>query len=108
MAYIRAKKGLAYEVAIMDMYSRKVLAFEVSNTMDEWFCVEVATRALSRYGKTQSDTHGQGETVCRQGGISTLFEDAGVSISMGERGFRDNILIERFWRSLKWECVFEG
>ena len=103
--YIRAKGGFAYGVAIMDMYSRKVLAFEVSNTMDEWFCVEAARKALSRYGRPRMIHTDMGKQFTGKA-FSSLFEEARVSISVGKRGFKDNILIERFWRSLKWECVY--
>jgi len=105
ITYIRAKGGFAYGVAIMDMYSRKILAFEISNTMDKWMCVEAAKKALARYGKPKVIHTDRGKQFVGKS-FTALFEDAGVSISVGSRGFRDNLLIERFWRSLKWECVY--
>jgi len=53
ITYIRVQGGFAYGVSVMNLYSRKVLAFEVSNTMDEWVCIEAARKAMMRYGKPE-------------------------------------------------------
>jgi len=73
--------------------------------MDEWFCIEAAREALKRYGKPEviHTDHGR-QFMGRR--FTRLFEEAGTKISVGERGFKDNIIMERLWRSYKWECVY--
>jgi len=100
ISYIRVKGGFAYGVAIMDLYSRKVLSFEISNTMDEYMCAEAAEKALSKYGPTAMIHTDRGKQFLSKR-FTTLFEDAGAKISVGERGFKNNIVMERFWRSYK-------
>jgi len=105
ISYIRVKGGFAYGVAIMDLYSRKVLSFEISNTMDEYMCIEAAEKALSKYGPTAMIHTDRGKQFLSKR-FTALFEDTGAKISVGERGFKDNIVMERFWRSYKWEFVY--
>jgi len=108
ITYIRAKGGFVYGVALMDFYSRKVLSFKLSNTLDESFCLEAAKEALREYGVPDMIHTDRGKQFTGKRFV-TLFKEAGVKISVGELGFRDNVVMERFWRSYKWElCVFEG
>lgn len=106
ITYIPVKRGFLYLVAVMDWYSRKVLSWRLSNTMDVGFCVEALEEALARYGKPDIFNTDQGSQF-------TSFEFTGVlkahdiKISMDGKGrWMDNVFIERLWRSLKYECVY--
>ena len=106
ITYIPMRRGFLYLIAIMDWYSRKVLAWRLSNTMDTEFCVAALEEALSRYGKPAIFNTDQGSQFTSDGFTRTL-ADAGVLISMDGRGrWMDNIMIERLWRSLKYECIY--
>jgi putative transposase len=90
----------------MDWASRKVLAWNLSNTMDADFCVEALEEAIARYGRPGIFNTDQGSQFASFAFTNTL-SDAGIRISMGGRGrWMDNVLIERLRRSLKYECVF--
>ena len=105
ITYVKVKGGYAYGVSIMDLYSRKVLAFEISNTMDEWMCIEAARKAMMKCGAPEIIHTDRGrQFVGRR--FRRIFEEAGAKVSVGERGFKDNIVMERLWRSYKWECVY--
>jgi putative transposase len=106
ITYIRLRKGFIYLVAIMDWYSRKILSWKVSNTLDADFCVDALEEALIKFGKPEIFNTDQG---CQF--TSNLFTDLlienGVQISMDGRGRAlDNVFIERFWWSLKHEEVY--
>jgi len=89
----------------MDLYSRKVLSFEISNTLDEHVCLEAAQKALARYGAPEMiHTDRGGQFVGKR--FTALFKKAKVKMSVRERGFRDNLVMERFWRSYKWEFLY--
>jgi len=106
ITYIPMPKGFLYLVAIMDWYSRKVLAWRLSNTMLSDFCVEALEEALARYGRPEIFNTDQGSQFTSAEFTSTLI-NAGVRISMDGKGrFMDNIFCERLWRSLKYECVY--
>lgn len=105
ITYIRMKQGFIYLVAIMDWFSRYVVAWAASITMEIDFCVEALTNALER-GRPEIFNTDQGSqfTSSRFTGI---LEAGGVSISMDGRGrVYDNIFVERLWRSLKYEEVY--
>ena len=106
ITYIPLAKGFLYLVAIMDWSSRKVLAWRLSNTMDVQFCVDALDDALARHGAPEIFNTDQGSQFTSWAWTQRL-KQAGVRISMDGRGrFLDNILIERPWRSLKYECVY--
>jgi putative transposase len=103
--YIRLAQGWVYLVAILDWYSRYVLAWEVSNTLDTAFCVAALDRALTR-GRPRIFNTDQGSQFTSQEFTGRLAA-AGVQISMDGRGRAlDNIFTERFWRSLKYEEIY--
>lgn len=105
ITYIRMQQGFLYLVAIMDWYSRYVLSWELSNTLDVVFCLEALERALiiSRPEIFNSDQGAQFTSNVFTGRL----EKAGVRISMDGRGrVFDNIFIERLWRSVKYEEVY--
>jgi putative transposase len=106
VTYIPMRRGFLYLVAIMDWFSRKVLAWRLSNTMEADFCVAALEDAITRYGKPGIFNTDQGSQFTSLAFTATL-KDAGIRISMDGRGrWMDNVFIERLWRSLKYECVF--
>ena len=106
ITYIPLAKGFLYLVAIMDWWSRKVLAWRLSNTMDVQFCVDALDDAIGRYGAPEIFNTDQGSQFTSWAWTQRL-KEAGVRISMDGRGrFLDNIFIERLWRSLKYECIY--
>jgi putative transposase len=105
ITYIRLRRGFAYLVAIMDWYSRYVLAWELSLTLEADFCLIALERALSRAIPEIFNTD-QGSQFTSEAFTGRL-EDAGIRISMDGRGRTfDNIMIERLWRSVKYEEVY--
>ncbi len=90
----------------MDWHSRKVLAWRLSNSMDADFCVEALKEALAKHGKPDIFNSDQGSQFTSGAWIDML-TDAKIKISMDGKGaWRDNRMIERLWRSLKYECVY--
>lgn len=95
-----------YLVAIIDWYSRKVLSWRVSNTMDTDFCVDALEEALQRHGTPEIFNTDQGVQFTSEAFTSVLKEH-GIRISMDGKGcYHDNIFVERLWRSVKHECVY--
>jgi len=106
VTYIPMRRGFLYLVAIMDWATRKVLAWRLSNTLEAEFCVEALNEALIRFGSSDIMNTEQGSQFTSWGWTNRL-RQAGVKISMDGKGrFLDNILVERLWRSLKYECVY--
>jgi putative transposase len=106
ITYIPMAKGFVYLVAVMDWFSRRVLAWRLSITMDADFCVDALQDALARHGKPEIFNTDQGVQFTSAGFLEVL-ESRGIRISMDGKGrFLDNIFIERLWRSLKYEEVF--
>ncbi len=106
ISYIPMRKGFLSLVTIMDWFSRKVLAWRLSNTMDTTFCTEALEEAIAAYGKPEIFNTDQGSQFTAFEWINILKEN-GILVSMdGRARWRDNIYIERFWRSLKYECVY--
>jgi putative transposase len=105
ITYIPMLYGFLYLVAIMDWYSRYVLSWRLSNTLDPAFCVEALEEALE-LGKPEIFNSDQG-TQFTSDGFTGLLKRANVQISMDGRGrFLDNIFVERLWRSVKYEEVY--
>ncbi|PTQ98738.1 putative transposase [Nitrosomonas nitrosa] len=106
ITYIPVRRGFLYLVAIMDWYSRKVLSWRLSNTMDTGFCVEALEEALARYGRPEIFNTDQGSQFTSFE-FTGLLKENGIKISMDGKGrWMDNVFIERLWRSLKYECVY--
>ena len=106
VTYIPMRRGFLYLVAIMDWFSRKVLAWRLSNTMDADFCVAALEEAIARFGSPEIFNTDQGSQFTSFAFTNTL-KDAEIRISMDGRGrWMDNVFIERLWRSLKYECVY--
>jgi putative transposase len=106
ITYIPMHRGFLYLVAIMDWYSRKVLSWRLSNSMEAEFCVEVLKEAVAKYGKPEIMNSDQGSQFTGFEWTQAL-KDADVKISMDGKGrWGDNRMIERLWRSLKYECIY--
>jgi putative transposase len=100
------RKGFMYLVAIMDWHSRAVLSWRLSNSMDTDFCVAALEEALDKYGPPEIFNTDQGSQFTSHAFIKVLQENV-IRISMDGRGrWRDNVFIERLWRSLKYENVY--
>ena len=107
ITYIPMQYGFMYLIAIMDWWSRYVLAWELSNTMEAEFCIRAWEKALAHAGQAPliSNTD-QGSQFTSPGFIDAV-QSAGVEVSMDGRGrWIDNRFIERLWRSLKYEDVY--
>jgi len=105
ITYIRMRHGFIYLIAVMDWYSRYVLSWELSNTLDADFCVVALKRALKKT-KPNIFNSDQGAQFTSMD-FTKVLEDHGIQISMDGRGrFMDNIFIERLWRSVKYEEVY--
>jgi putative transposase len=105
ITYIPMARGFVYLVAVMDWFSRRVLSWRLSLTMEADFCVEAVQEAMAKHGRPEIFNTDQGVQFTSAGFLDEL-ETAGVRISMDGKGrFLDNIFIERLWRSLKYEEV---
>jgi len=106
ITYIPMRRGFVYLCAILDWASRRVLAWRLSNTLTTDFCVEAVQEAISRYGAPEIFNTDQGCQFTSQE-FTGLLKDHGIQISMdGTRRWRDNVFVERLWRSLKYEEVY--
>jgi putative transposase len=106
ITYIPMRDGFVYLVAIMDWYSRRVLAWRLSNTMDSSFCVEALEQALKRFGTPEIFNTDQGAQFTAEAFTKPLRE-RGIAISTDGKGrCLDNVFVERLWRSLKYEEVY--
>jgi putative transposase len=106
ITYIRLAHGFAYLVAIIDWYSRRVLSWRISNSMEATFCVDCLEEALRRHGKPEIFNSDQGSQFTSDDFIGVLKRE-GIAISMDGRGRAfDNIFVERLWRNVKHEDVY--
>jgi putative transposase len=106
ITYIRLRHGFVYLVAIIDWYSRKVLAWRLSNTMDAGFCVDCLEEAIKNYGSPTIFNTDQGSQFTSDSFTGLLIQN-GITISMDGRGRAlDNIFVERLWRTVKYEDVY--
>lgn len=105
ITYIRLREGFAYCTAIIDWYSRYVLSWRVSNTLDNSFCIEALEEALEK-GKPDIFNTDQGVQYTSRD-FTRILEKASVRISMDGKGRAlDNVFVERLWRSLKYEDIY--
>ena len=106
ITYIRLPRGFVYLVAVIDWYSRKVLSWRLSNSMDASFCVDCLESAINDYGKPAIFNSDQGAQFTSNAFTSVLIEND-IVISMDGRGRAlDNIFVERLWRTVKYENVY--
>ena len=106
ITYIGLEHGFAYLVAVIDWYSRRVLAWRLSNTLEAGFCVDCLEDALRTHGTPEIFNTDQGSQFTSEAFTGVLL-DAGIAISMDGRGRAlDNIFVERLWRSVKYEDIY--
>ena len=106
ITYIRLAHGFVYLVAVIDWYSRKVLAWRLSNTLDSGFCIDCLEQSLRVYGTPEIFNTDQGCQFTSEA-FTGLLKSHEIAISMDGRGRAlDNIFVERLWRSVKHEDVY--
>jgi putative transposase len=106
ISYIPMARGFVYLAAVIDWYSRRVLAWRVSISMDTEFCTDAVEEAIIRYGTPEIFNTDQGSQFTSTA-FTGLLTDHGIRISMDGKGcWRDNVFIERLWRSIKYEDVY--
>jgi putative transposase len=106
ITYIRLSQGFVYLVAVIDWYSRYILSWRVSISLEHEFCVEALEEALEKYGKPEIFNTDQGVQFTSMNFTKVLIAE-GIKISMDGKGRAlDNVFIERFWRSLKQEKIY--
>ncbi len=106
ITYIPLKRGFLYLVAVMDWYSRRVLSWRLSNTLESDFCIEALEEAIECYGTPEIFNSDQGSQFTSSD-FTRVLKEAGIKISMDGKGrWMDNVFIERLWRSLKYEQVY--
>ena len=106
ITYVPMARGFVYLAAVVDWFSRKVLAWRLSITLSADFCIEALEEALARHGRPEIVNTDQGSQFTSVDFIAVL-KGAGIAISMDGRGaWRDNIFVERLWRTVKYEEVY--
>lgn len=106
ITYIPMNKGFAYLTVIMDLFSRRILAWRLSNSLDSSFCVDALEEALYLNGRPEIFNTDQGSQYTSEAFTSVLIEND-IRISMDGKGaWRDNVFVERLWRSVKYEEVY--
>jgi putative transposase len=106
LTYIPMAHGFVYLAAVVDWFSRKILSHRVSITMEAGFCIEALEEALARHGKPEIFNTDQGSQFTSTAFTEILLK-ASIKISMDGKGsWRDNVFVERLWRSIKYEEVY--
>jgi putative transposase len=106
ITYIPMARGFVYLAAVLDWYSRRVLAWRVSISMDTSFCLDAVEEAVARYGPPQIFNTDQGSQFTSEA-FTGLLKSHGIAISMDGKGcWRDNVFVERLWKSIKYEEVY--
>jgi putative transposase len=106
ITYIPMRRGFMYMAAIIDVYSRKILGYSISNSMDKEWCIELLKDTIAKHGEPEIHNSDQGSQYTSKEYIETL-KTHKIKISMDGKGRAlDSIYIERFWRSLKYKKVY--
>lgn len=106
ITYIKLKRGFVYLTAIIDWYSRFVLSWKISTTLDRQFCIDALNEALDKYGEPEIFNTDQG-TQFTSTDFTNILKNRGIKISMDGKGRAlDNVFVERLWRTVKYEEVF--
>ena len=106
ITYVPMARGFVYLAAVVDWFSRRVLAWRLSITLEAAFCVEALEDALARHGRPEVFNTDQGSQFTSHAFTGVLLK-AGIAISMDGKGsWRDNVFVERLWRSIKYEEVY--
>jgi putative transposase len=106
ITYVPMARGFVYLVAVIDWFSRKVLSWRLSATMETGFCIDAVEEAMARHGKPEIFNTDQGSQFTSID-FTGMLKDAGIAISMDGKGaWRDNVFVERLWRSIKYEEIY--
>ena len=106
ITYIPMTRGFIYLAAVVDVFSRRVLSHRISITLETGFCIEALQEALELHGKPEIFNTDQGSQFTSSDFIEVL-DGREISISMDSKGaWRDNVFVERLWRSVKYEEVY--
>jgi putative transposase len=106
ITYIPMRRGFVYLIAVLDWHSRRVLSWRVSNTMTTDFCLDAVREAIVRYGVPEIFNTDQGSQFTSSE-FTGLLKEHGIQISMDGKGcWRDNVFVERLWKSVKYEEVY--
>jgi len=106
ITYIPMARGFVYLAAVVDWFSRKVLSWKLSITLDTAFCIEAVEEALAKYGKPDIFNSDQGSQFTSLA-FTELLKSHKIDISMDGKGaWRDNVFVERLWRTIKYEEVY--
>lgn len=106
ITYIPMRRGFVYLIAVIDWYSRRVLSWRLSNTLTTDFCLEAVSEAITRFGTPEIFNTDQGSQFTSSDFTGLLINN-GIKISMDGKGcWRDNVFVERLWRSVKYEEVY--
>jgi putative transposase len=106
ITYLPMAKGFVYLVAVLDLYSRKVLAWRTNNTLTSDFCIEALQEALTRFGSPEIFNTDQGSQFTAEA-FTDVLKDNAICISMDGKGrWVDNVFVERLWRSVKYEEIY--
>ena len=106
ITYIPMARGFVYLAAVVDWFSRKVLAWRLSITLDTAFCIEAVEEAMARYGRPEIFNSDQGSQFTSAAFTGLLMKNR-IKISMDGKGaWRDNVFVERLWRTIKYEEVY--
>jgi len=106
ITYVPMARGFVYLAAVVDWFSRRVLSWRLSITMEAAFCLEALDEALARHGRPEIFNTDQGSQFTGHDFTGVLLK-AGIAISMDGKGsWRDNVFVERLWRSIKYEEVY--
>jgi len=106
ITYVPMKRGFVYLFAVLDWASRKVLSWRISNTMTTDFCLEAVQEAIHRYGRPEIFNTDQGSQFTSME-FTKLLKDHQIAISMDGKGsWRDNVFVERLWKSIKYEDIY--
>ena len=107
ICYIPMRRGFLYLFAVLDWATRRVLAWRLSNTLATDFCIEAVQEAIATHGKPEIFNTDQGSQFSDHDFVQLIREEHGIALSMDGKGcWRDNVFVERFWRSLKYEEVY--
>jgi putative transposase len=99
-------RGFVYLTAVVDWFSRRVLSWRLSISMDVGFCIESVEEAMHHHGAPEIFNSDQGSQITSQA-FTGLLRDNGIAVSMDGRGsWRDNVFVERLWRSIKYEEAY--
>ena len=106
ITYIPMARGFVYLAAVVDWFSRRVLAWRLSITLEAAFCIEALEEALARYGRPEIVNTDQGSQFTSHDFTSALLKNEIASRMDGKGAWRDNVFVERLWRSIKYEEVY--